>query len=277
MTGNCNRIYITALLIIGVLISCQTAKQPEAVIPEHSMPKEKPVPPQEPELEPFAANWAGTTWIIRDTDNTKTKPFPGYRGFHLGRGGNFFLINSDTAVGGTWSAKGSFLRLEILQGRPELPLSGSFQAFKENEDRPQKIRLVPEHKSLEQGIIFESAAAAIAMEENHWIPKQLSGSEHVLWPASREIHLILLPNGEGGLWAVGYGGENRFRGDVFLDEEQFKTGPLASTKRSGPFLDFETIYLQSISNTTHYIQVDKDVFFYHETKPLTAFRVQMFE
>lgn len=279
MTGNCNHIYTAALVILAALVSCKTAGQPEPEIIEKPMPLEEPVPvPTEaPELEAFVSNWAGTTWVIRNPDNKEAKTFPGYRGFHLGRNGDFFLINSDTAIGGTWSADGSFLHMEILQGTAELPLSGSFQAFKTDKGSPQKIRLVPKHKSPEQGIVFESAAAAISMEENHWIPRQLSGSENVLWPTSREVHLILLPNGEGGLWAVGYGGENRFRGDVFLDEEHLQIGPLAATKRSGPFLDFENIYIQSISDTTHYVQVDKDVFFYSGTRPLVAFRGQLFQ
>ena len=228
---------------------------------------------------PYFTDWGGTTWIIREPAGKAPKSFPGYRGFHLSADGRFLLINLETATGDRWSSEDNLLHFEVLDGVADIPIEGSFRAYQADDGGgpPGKLRLVPEEHPESEGLVFEEARAQIGIVENHWIPKKLEGGSHVMWPMNREIHLMLLPDGSDGYGVLGYGGVNRFRGGVSLQENQFVTGPLARTRRSGPADDFENLFLQRISETTRYILVDKDLFFYNETKFTAAFRVQIFE
>ena len=265
------------VIIPAVLLStCRSLPEPE---PQPEEPPPAPIQTARPAEEPsaFLTDWAGTTWIVRS--NTTPKTFPGYRGFHLGHDGRLLLINMDEALGDRWTAEGNELRLTLISGRPQLPLEGVFLAFtaESGDSDSPRMRLVPSSDAASAGIIFERAAPAVDIVENHWIPKRLDGGDTVMWPMNREIHLILLPDGTGGLGILGYGGENRFRGPVIIDKQTFRTGPIAKKLAVGPNSDFEDLFVGRIGESTRSVQVDHDLFLFRQTRPTAAFRVQLFD
>ncbi|PIE05237.1 MAG: hypothetical protein CSA76_00070 [Spirochaetales bacterium] len=81
----------------------------------------------------------------------------------------------------------------------------------------------------------------------------------------------------GGLGLMGHGGENRFRGELQLGNEILLPGPIAMTKKTGPNTPFENLYVRKIAETTRYVQVDDDLFFYADTRPVVGFRVRLFD
>lgn len=230
-------------------------------------------------LEPFETGWEGSTWIIPGGPEYHNLPFPGYRGFHLSRDGRLLLIGLNSAIGDTWSANDNHLNLKLIEGVAELPIEGSFLAFipEETVEDSIQMQLVPENQPDAVGLIFQRASINIDIIENLWIPRFLDGGQNVMWPMNREIHLMLLPNSSGGLGVLGYGGENRFSGDVNLGKEEFSIGPLSATRRIGPGSDFENLFMRRIKETTRYIQVENDLFLYNETRPAASFRVQLFD
>ena len=274
VAGSIVIILLAAVLPLLPLSSCRTAEAVPAAEPAEI----EPAPPMA-EPNPFLIDWSGTTWIVRDPEEKKPKTFPGYRGFHLGREGRLLLINLDSAVGDTWSAEGNILRLVLENGVSEIPVEGFFLAYipDDNDSATLRIRLVPESAPDSAGLVFELAETKIDIVENHWIPKSLDGGDSVMWPMNRGIHLMLLPDGAGGLGILGYGGENRFRGGVILGEETFRTGPISKNLEIGPGSDFENLFVRRIGETTRYVQVDDDLFLYNETRPAAAFRVRLFD
>ncbi len=278
--------FVTILLFSATLIltffSCRTQKKTvvpeEKVLPSTINKAPRDIKTREP--IPFVSDWAGTTWIIRTPEDNQTKTFPGYKGFHLGVDGRLLLINIDMALGDRWTSRGNILQLDILDGTADLPIEGSFFARKpenSSEDQPDKVQLVPELNPESAGLIFERADGDISIVENHWTPIELAGGHEVRWPVDSEVNLILLPDMDGGYGVLGYGGVNRFRGGVTLKNDRFKADPLAMTRKNGPASDFENLFVQRISETTRFVQIDKDLFLFNETHPVAAFRVQLFE
>lgn len=280
------RAFFCPFILTGILLlfffGCAT-KEP---VNEPAPVPEKPVP-EKTGPEPFIVDWAGTTWIFRDAPKG-SREFPGYRGIHLGRDGKLFLINMDKARGKSWSAKGNKLTLELMEGVPSLPLKGTLLAFVPEEEADsadgrasRRVWLVPEAagvSALEKaGIVLEEARANVDIVENHWIPRTLENGETVHWPMSKEIYFMLLPDGVGGLGLMGHGGENRFRGELQLGNEILLPGPIAMTKKTGPNTPFENLYVRKIAETTRYVQVDDDLFFYADTRPVVGFRVRLFD
>lgn len=278
---------LTALILILPLSSCRTPPRPAP--PEASAPLRPAAPAEKP--NPFLTEWAGTTWIIRDPEHgprsggkeAAPRTFPGYRGFHLARDGRLLLINMDEALGDRWRAHGNELQLSFISGPPHLPLEGPLLAFIPENGDSDSMRLVPSSDSASPGqspspgIVFERAGAAVDIVENHWIPKKLTGGDSVMWPMNREIHLIILPDGSGGLGILGYGGENRFRGTVIISNETFQPGPISKTAAFGPNSEFENLFTARIGESTRSIQVDHDLFLFSRTRPAAAFRVQLFD
>ena len=189
----------------------------------------------------------------------------------------------DEALGDRWRAQGNELQLSFISGPPHLSLEGSLLAFIPENGDSDSMRLVPSSDSASPGqspspgIVFERAGAAVDIVENHWIPKKLTGGDSVMWPMNREIHLIILPDGSGGLGILGYGGENRFRGIVTISDETFQPGPISKTAAFGPNSDFENLFTARIGESTRSIQVDHDLFLFSRTRPAAAFRVQLFD
>ena len=265
------RVIFAVLMSAALLTGCTTPPEPVAAAPE---PEPEPEPVEEPES--FITDWGGTTWILRDT-GSGSEEYPGYRGIHLGRDGRLLLVNMDGAAGDTWSADGEFLILTLVEGsgEPELPVIGRY--------RP----LVPEDEMILPGtegvfmvlgdIILELAAVNVDVVENHWIPRSMERGDMVRWPMSREIHMMLLPDASGGLGILGYGGENRFRGGISFGRDEFRTGALAMTRKTGPAADFERVYLDNIVSSNRYVQVEDDLFLYEDTVPKLAFRVRLFD
>ncbi len=271
----------SAALILAIL-SCRTqektALQEDKVLPPtiHQAPKDR----KNREPIPFVFDWAGTTWIIRTPEDNQTRTFPGYKGFHLGADGRLLLINIDMAMGDRWTSRGNILQLEILDGTADLPIEGSFFTRKPEDssgDQPDKVQLVPELNPESAGLIFERADGDISIIENHWTPIVLAGDHEVRWPVDSEVNLMLLPDMDGGYGVLGYGGVNRFKGRVTLKDDRFKVDPLVMTRKYGPASDFENLFVQRISETTRFVQIDKDLFLFNETHPVAAFRVQLFE
>lgn len=283
--------YTAPVILLFTLASCAT---PEAVPPAEPAPVTVPEPIAAPgvEPEPLGIAWADTAWILRDSPDKHPKEYPGYRGFHLARDGRLRLINLDSAVGSEWSAEGNRITLSVEEGRPELPLEGTFLVYpgpvgsneKSSESAPlagpseiRSIRLVPEAQPDSQGIILERAGVNVDIVENHWIPRKLDGGDSVMWPMNREVHLMLLPDAVGGMGVLGYGGENRFRGSVELDSVTFIVGPMTATRRIGPASDFENLYMRRIAEADSFVQIGDDLFLYAESRPLVAFRVRLFD
>ena len=189
----------------------------------------------------------------------------------------------DEALGDRWRAQGNELQLSFISGRPHLPLEGPLLAFIPENGDSDSMRLVPSSDSASPGqspspgIVFERAGAAVDIVENHWIPKKLTGGDSVMWPMNREIHLIILPDGSGGLGILGYGGENRFRGTVIISDETFQPGPISKAAAFGPNSEFENLFTARIGESTRSIQVDHDLFLFSRTRPAAAFRVQLFD
>ncbi len=225
--------------------------------------------------EPLIIDWAGSTWIVRDATSRKPKTIPGYSGFHLAADGRLLLINHAIGIGDRWHSQDNRLHLKMID-RDTIPaMEGIFYAYKVKGDSPFRIRLVPAGHPESAGMVFERAAAQIDVIENHWNPIHLTGDDRVRWPINEEIYMILLPDGAGGVQLLGYGGVNRFHGDMQLEDDRFAAGPLAGTRMSGVADDFEHLFMQRISETTRFVQVDKDLFLFNETKPSALFRVQL--
>ena len=274
---------IVTLLVFAFLIlhlfSCRTLKEPAIQEETAPFPIAEPKVSKSNELVPLAVDWAGTTWIIREPESIQQEAFPGYRGFHLHKDGRLLLINLDTALGNRWYSRGNVLHLEILSGIADLPVDGSFSTYKPEfprGDNSVRIQLVPESNPESPGLIFEKAKAAIHLAENHWTPVRLAGDNEIQWPVNSEVNLMLLPGIDGKYDILGYGGVNRFRGQVTFGDGYLKSAPLAMTRRSGPANDFEALFVQRIAETSHYVQIDKDLFFFNETEPVAAFRVKLF-
>ena len=256
---------------VAGLTGCRTTPEPVAAAPE-------PVPVPEPvdEPEPFLTDWGGTTWILRDS-GSGSKEYPGYRGFHLGRDGRLLLINMDRATGDAWSSDGEYLTLTLLDGSgdPDLPVAGRFRPLVPEEDMaaasPGSVFM------LLGEVVLEQARVNVDVVENHWIPRSMNRGNTVMWPMSREIHMMLLPDVSGGLGILGYGGENRFRGSVAFSQFEFRPGPLAMTRKIGPASDFERLYVDNIASSNRYVQVEDDLFLYEDTAPRVAFRVRLFD
>ena len=232
-------------------------------------------PPDEP--EPLIIDWAGSTWIVRDDASKKPKTIPGYRGFHLAPDGRLLLINHDIGIGDRWNSKDNQLYLKMIDKDTIPDMEGSFYSYKVKENSPFLIRLVPTDHPESTGMVFERATAQIDIIENHWNPMHLTGDDRVMWPINEEIYMILLPDGTGGIQVLGYGGVNRFRGNMRLQDDRFETGPLASTRMIGKSSDFENLFMQRIAETTRFVQVDKDLFLFNETTPSALFRAQLFD
>ena len=126
------------------------------------------------------------------------------------------------------------------------------------------------------GMVFEKASIAIDIIENHWIPRNLSNSEGIRWPMGKDIHLLLLPNGMGGINAIGYGGVNRYDGPASISTGQISINPLPITGKTGEDTNFENLFFQRLQEASHFVQVEKDMFFYKTTVPLAAFNAQLF-
>lgn len=256
------------------ITGCRTVEEPappQLIQPE---PEPEPLPEQIPEPQALDMDWPGTTWIVPDPQNGSPKDFPGYRGFYLGRDGKLLLINQDDAAGNVWSVEGNRISLSILEGSPELLPEGTFFIFPGKDN--QSIRLVPESDISSEGITLNRGKANVDIVENHWIPRRLKGGETVIWPANREIHLMLLPD-TSGMGILGYGGENRFHGSIQLGEEAFRIGPIAITRRYGPASEFENLYVQRLSEAERFVQVGDDLYLYAGTIPVAAFRVRLFD
>lgn len=265
------RIFFIFVIIVIAFYGCRTTEEVPIPPTEKVLPEPEPLPVKEP--DPLNINWAGTAWIIPDSPEKSSKEFPGYRGFYLGRDGRLLLINLDSSAGDTWSVAGNRISLSLLEGTAGIPLDGTFLIFPVN---AQSIRLVPESSPATEGITLERVKVKVDIVENHWIPRTLKGGETVMWPMNREIHLMLLPDA-GGMGVLGYGGENRFHGGVQLGDESFVVGPLAMTRRIGPASEFETLYVQRISETNRFVQAGDDLFLYSDTYPVAAFRVRLFD
>ncbi len=275
------RISFTALAIAIVLFAvsaCQTVDETPLVPASEPKPESEPIPVREP--EPLDVDWPGTAWVLPDPADKSPKEFPGYRGFHLGVDGRLLLINLDRAAGNTWLVSGNRITLSLLEGTPGLPLDGTFLIFQADSGDPsdaiQSIRLVPEAEPNAEGITLNRVKIKVDIIENHWIPMSLKGGDTVMWPMNREIHLMLLPD-VGGLGVLGFGGENRFRGGILLKDETFITGPLSMTRRAGPALEFENLYVQRITEANRFVQAGDDLFLYTDTYPVLAFRVRLFD
>lgn len=257
---------------------CRTVEEPAPQPATQAAPE--PEPFREP--APLDIEWGGTAWVLPDPPDKSPKEFPGYRGFYLGRDGRLLLINQDNAAGNNWLVEGNRLSLSLLEGIPDLPLDGTFIIFPglpactANGKEIQSIRLVPEAMPAADGITLNRVIVNIDIIENHWIPRRLKGGEEVIWPMNREIHLMLLP-GVNGMGVLGYGGENRFRGDIQLGEESFIVGPLSMTRRIGPASEFEKLYVRRISETNRFVQAGDDLFLYADTYPVVAFRMRLFD
>ncbi len=284
---------VSLALLIG-LTSCKTAPEP---------PVEEPIttaevqPIQDPVVEPESLDieWAGTTWIFRD-EPEGTREFPGYRGFHLGRDGQLLLINMNETFGDSWSAAENNLTLNLSDESriPSLPIAGGFKAYIPGTGSGMEgtplvatgisgsvlVHLVPTGEQTEStagGIILELAKINVDVIENHWIPRGMEKGNSVGWPMNKEIHLMLLPDETGGMGILGYGGENRFRASVSLGRDDFITSPIATTRKIGPGSNFENLYIQNISDSNRYVQVDDDLFLFEETEQKVAFRVRLFD
>ncbi len=258
---------------------------PEPELPEPPAPK-PPAPKPRP-LRPFTTDWAGTTWIFRDVPES-SREFPGYRGVHFARDGKLLLINMETAQGKSWEARGNRVTFHLETGVPSLPLKGEFQAFfpkdapkKAPAGSPRRVLFVPASQGsgpkAANGIILEEAKVNVDVVENHWIPRYLEEGSTVPWPMGREIHLMLLPNASGGLGILGYGGENRFRGDVHLGRDTFVPGTIMITRKTGPAIAFENLYVKKIAEATRYVQVDDDLYLFAETRQVVGFRMRLFD
>lgn len=282
LTGPASAAPAAILLALSLTLfwGCKTVPPESAV--EEPVPEPEAEPTEVP--DPFITDWAGSTWILRD-EPQGSKEFPGYRGFHLARDGRFLLINLDDSVGDTWSAEENILNLSLLQKSetPGLPLEGVFRAFLPRTDSGNAasesvyMRLVPTSAPASEGLIFEKVNANVDIVENHWIPREMEDGDTVPWPMNREIHLMLLPDAEGGMGILGYGGENRFRGSVILGVDTFVTGPVAITRKAGPATDYENLYVGKIVESNRYVQVEDDLFLYRDTSPKVAFRVRLFD
>ena len=254
--------------------SCSSAPEPQEALP----PAPEPVPVEEPFVEPEALDmdWAGTSWILKDSDKGR---YPGYRGFHLAADGRLLTVGEPLATGDSWKADGNRLRLSLLEGEAGLPMDGEFMVFPAGEEDGiiSAIRLVPADTPRVEGVLLIRARAKVDVVENHWIPKYLDRGNTVQWPMSREIHMILLPDARGGLGILGYGGENRFRSTVRLGTGVFSSGPISVSRRQGPATPFENLYLEQISKTNRYVQIGDDLFLYRDTRLTAAFRVRLFD
>ncbi len=298
--------FAAAIGLSSLLSSCAGVEEPSEELPEPP-PAAAPLP----ERKPVSINWAGTTWIIPDSPDKKPKNHPDYRGFHLGSDGKLFLINLDTATGNEWSAQGNRLSMSLLSGRPEIPLEGAFLAFSAEEDDEaiacgseaakhtdsdgtaaeankkgdnpaenaavRKIRLVPEAMPDSEGLILQRAEANKDLVFNHWVPMALKDGETVHWPANREVHLMLLSDGAGGLGILGYGGENRFHGPVNVGMEDFIVGAIAMTKKIGLASEFENLYVGHIDAVNRYVQVRDELYLYRDTLFLVSFSAEIFD
>ena len=280
------------LLALSVFFfSCAGVEEPPAVMPE-------PVREPAPARNPVTVDWAGTTWILPDPPDAEPRRHPDYRGFHLGRDGRLLLVNLDSATGNTWSAEGGRLRLDLMEGVPEIPVEGVFLAYAvEEEDAanpgapaaagndaasadhgiPGRIRLVPEALPDSEGLILERAEVNKDLVFNHWVPMTMRDGGTVPWPAGREIHLMLLSDGKGGLGVLGYGGENRFHGSVVVGDEDFIVGAIAMTKRFGPASAFEKLYVGHVDAADRYVQVRDDLYLYDDTRFLVSFKAKIFD
>jgi hypothetical protein len=170
--------------LIFALASCTT---PEVVPPVETSPVPEPIAAPVVEPEPLGIAWADTAWILPDPPDQNPKEYPGYRGFHLARDGRLRLINLDSAVGAEWSAEGNRITLSMEEGRPNLPLEGTFLVFpgpgeagdnsselttSAGKSEIRSIRLVPEARPESQGITLERAGVNVDIVENHWIPPE---------------------------------------------------------------------------------------------------------
>jgi len=275
------RISFTILAFVIALFSisgCQSIEETPVESVSESIPEAEPEPVKEP--GPLDIDWPGTAWVLPDPADKSPKEFPGYRGFHLGVDGRLLLINLDSAAGDTWQVSGNRITLSLLDGTPGLPLDGTFLIFQadsgDQSDAVQSIRLVPEATPNAVGITLNRVKIKIDIIENHWIPMSLKDGETVMWPMNMEIHLMLLPD-VGGLGVLGFGGENRFRGNILLKDEDFVIGPLSMTRRAGPALEFENLYVQRITEANRFVQAGDDLFLYADTYPVAAFRVRLFD
>jgi len=241
--------------------------------------KSRPVPRTPfPESRADNFNLGGLVWISKFE---KTAEFPGYQGIYLSKDGRLLLINFPDAIGDRWEIQGNLLSLSFLQGAPELlntPLTHRLRIVVEivEDGLPKHIRLIPEHGGDTMGASLIRGTAEVDLVENYWLLKKLIGTEKISRPSDAEIHMILLP-GENGLGILGYGGVNRFRGDVEFGDELFKVGSLKTgTLMNNPYLDFENRYVSGLAKVNRYVQVDFNLFLYSDTTPVVAFRARMF-
>ena len=276
---------IVSCITLAGLTACKTHTKEEPLPVQEKSPappppvKEiEPVPMEQVPKEPYVTDWRNTTWIIRDSIDTTAKTWPGYKGFHLAPDGNLMLINMDAAIGNRWQGNDNTLTLKLLKGSPDFPLEGTFHTYQI--DTPgnsiEWMRLVPDAMPASNGMVFEKASIAIDIIENHWIPRNLSNSEGIRWPMGKDIHLLLLPNGMGGINAIGYGGVNRYDGPAYISTGQISINPLPITGKTGEDTNFENLFFQRLQEASHFVQVEKDMFFYKTTVPLAAFNAQLF-
>lgn len=85
--------------------------------------------------------------------------------------------------------------------------------------------------------------------ETKWILSEFMGKPSSQY-SFEETPYIMINENEKKL--SGFGGVNRLFGSVFIDKTTINFGQIASTKMAGPFMNFESDFINSLSKVTSY-------------------------
>ncbi len=115
--------------------------------------------------------------------------------------------------------------------------------------------------------LADSTTMAQGKPDGSWVLVELP-KELVAIPAGITLTISQI---DGSLTASGYSGVNQYRGGVVYNQEerQLSFGMMISTRKAGPLMGFEDIYLSTIGTVDSY-RVTEDYLFLYASGDLVA-------
>ncbi len=115
--------------------------------------------------------------------------------------------------------------------------------------------------------LFASASYTPESLTGTWTITTLAGSDSLQNSPEKQPYLEILKEGDG-LYLQGYGGVNRFRGNLSADGISWKSGPLMRTMMAGPALGYEDLLMKSLDLADTFISLNGSLYLYNGTELL---------
>lgn len=204
---------------------------------------------------------AGVAWI-----GASEGLDPNAKGLFLARDGRLLLLGETERVGETWSLSDTSLALIVSQGegQPGKPQVHTVSAS------GGRMTLTPQRSGVP--VVYLAEGAPASLRGTRWTPLWLRGTEKLEQPYGMGAEPFLLFDAQSAK-VSGFAGINTFSGP-YAREGDIKTtfGPLATTRKAGPGMPWETRFLEALTQADTMVVTTKRLYLFKETLPLAIFQ-----